>query len=212
MKTINRYQYQNFDLFVTALITEAGKSNFCDFKKNHDVVSQRTTRFSAWPVKDITLTSTKPVTPLTQLDKGKTHTVLLRDFLNLVQLAKPKAADYKVKGVHRSGYIWIEAVKDIKAGSTTVTPPPVTTPKLAFTTNLKATAKLGDKLSVEWSGGVAPYQVEVQADTVSIVDFVDVGSVTKYDYDTTGKKAGTYQISVKDDKGSVIGSVQSVVS
>lgn len=214
-KIIRPYQYPNFIEFCKELIAESKKGNYFDFefKKNSLAVSQRTSKMSAWPIAEIELNKTKPVTSLKSILKDGANVYHLRQFLNFIQLAQPDVEkDLNIIGCHKSGFIHLTTPKDIDTTTTKPVTPPVTVPKLAFKTDLKATAAIGDKLSVEWSGGVAPYQVEVQADTVAIVDFVDVGSVVKYDYDTTGKKAGTYQISVKDSAGSVISSVQSVVS
>ncbi|HAV1531537.1 TPA: hypothetical protein JG872_000347 [Enterobacter hormaechei subsp. xiangfangensis] len=205
-KTITAYHYPDFIAFCSDLVAQAKLSNYFDFEVNRGVVSQRTSKHSAWPIVGFTLTTTKPVTDIKELKPGSALTIPTRKFLNFIQLSQPDIKkDLNIIGVHKSGYVVVAALKGITI------PKPV--PKLAFKTNLKATAAIGDKLSVEWSGGVAPYSVKVTDDKGAvIVDYVDLKTATKYDYDTTGKTAGSYQIFVKDSAASEIGSIVSVVS
>lgn len=202
-----------FSTFLTTLAADAAKSNYFDFEKNPQYVSNRGTTHSKWPYIPYKTGKTKPGLNDDVLKAGLTKdvpaVVRTRSLLNFVQLVNGfKVNDVQVIGVRSSGYVSLIPRKDLSI-SAVVTPPPVAALKL--TTDLTATAKAGDKLSVVWSGGVAPYSVKVTDDKGAlIVDYVDLKAATTYEYDTTTKGAGAYQITVKDSSATPF-EVQSVV-
>lgn len=82
--------------------------------------------------------------------------------------------------------------------------------KLKITTNLPATAAVGDTLSLAWTGGVPPFNVRTEAGTTLYDDVNQPGR--SYSFNTTGKAAGTYKMTVKDTHGVTVVSGNCVVS
>ncbi|MDM2850180.1 DUF3244 domain-containing protein [Citrobacter sp. Cpo074] len=82
--------------------------------------------------------------------------------------------------------------------------------KLKITTNLPATASIGDTLSLAWTGGVPPFDVRTEAGT-TLYDVVTQPG-RSYSFNTTGKAAGTYKMTVKDTHGVTVVSGNCVVS
>lgn len=204
-----------FKQFCHRVIDSASTSHYFDFAsiENHHIISNRATLSGYWPFVGYTETATAPAVTDTTLKaglaKGQQITVSTRELLNFLQLVSGVTVDdFHVTNVHKSGFCVVTANKALK-----IAPPKPATKPLKLTTDLKATAKAGDKLSVAWSDGVAPYSVKVTDDSGSIiVDYVDLKSATKYEYDTTTKGAGKYQIYVKDSKGDEVSSVVCTVS
>ncbi|EOX5225648.1 hypothetical protein AB3H13_27015 [Escherichia coli] len=82
--------------------------------------------------------------------------------------------------------------------------------KLKITTNLPATAAIGDTLSLVWTGGSPPFDVRTEAGT-TLYDVVTQPG-RSYSFNTTGKAAGTYKMTVKDTHGVTVVSGNCVVS
>lgn len=82
--------------------------------------------------------------------------------------------------------------------------------KLKITTNLPATAAIGDSLPLAWTGGVPPFNVRTEAGATLYDDVNQPGR--SYSFNTAGKPAGTYKITVKDANGVTVVSGNCVVS
>lgn len=82
--------------------------------------------------------------------------------------------------------------------------------KLKITTNLPSTAAIGDSLSLVWTGGAPPFDVRTEAGS-TLYDVVTQPG-RSYSFDTTGKSAGTYKMTVTDTHGVTVVSGNCVVS
>lgn len=84
--------------------------------------------------------------------------------------------------------------------------------KLKISTNLPATGTIGDTLTLTWTGGVPPYEVKtVDESNDTLYDAVTQATKT-YTFDTTGKAAGDYVITVKDANGVTVESSPCTIS
>lgn len=84
--------------------------------------------------------------------------------------------------------------------------------KLKISTNLPATGTIGDTLTLTWTGGVPPYEVKtVDESNDTLYDAVNQATKT-YTFDTTGKAAGDYVITVKDANGATVESSPCTIS
>lgn len=82
--------------------------------------------------------------------------------------------------------------------------------KLKITTDLPATASIGDTLTLKWTGGSLPYDIRTESGT-TLYDAVTQQSKT-YTFNTTGKPAGTYKMTVTDTHGVTVVSGNCVLS
>lgn len=84
--------------------------------------------------------------------------------------------------------------------------------KLKIGTNLPSTGSIGDTLTLAWTGGVPPYEVKtVDESNDTLYDAVNQAAKT-YTFDTTGKAAGDYVITVKDANGATVESSPCTIS
>ncbi|TKV06435.1 hypothetical protein FDX19_20910 [Citrobacter sp. wls619] len=84
--------------------------------------------------------------------------------------------------------------------------------KLKIGTNLPSTGSIGDTLTLTWTSGVMPYEVKtVDESTGTLYDAVNQQAKT-YSFNTTGKAAGDYVITVKDANGAIVESSPCTIS